>query len=120
MNHFDIRPLIEELPEVEFQALLSWIIGPERDRRKTVQAEAKARVEQVQALRSNGVLETPELDAEFKTGTVYLPSETAKVDDVTYEVAAAAPVSTSPTESEDWVEVVEPEPLPELSVDTGE
>lgn len=101
-----IQKYVEKLNNQEFTEFLNWVISDERERRKTVDAETKAQVEQVQGLRDNGILKTPTPKSKYEVGTVYLPHETVVLDDVIYEVASPYPVSTSPAESDDWVEVV--------------
>lgn len=96
---------IKGLNNNDFNELMSWVIGPERDRRKTAEAEAKAQIEQIQALRDSGVLATPTPYEAFEVGQVYLPHEIVMDGETAYEVVSVTPTSNLPFDSADWAEV---------------
>lgn len=116
----EAKEIIQGLSDTELHELLTWLVHEELEDRKvrarSSEVVSSAEVKQIQSLRNDGLLTTPEPMDEFLPGEVYLPGETAVHGKDVWVVVCDRPTRETPGEGSDWTVVPKEEPVANRSV----
>lgn len=101
----ELKHAIGKLDGHEFDALLSWVIGPEKRRRDAAPAAADSQVDLVRQQREQGLVAAPSGE-QWEERVIYLPGETAEHQDRSWEVVCAVPTTEEPGTGDAWAEIL--------------